>query len=151
MCDLECGESVAAFRYWKCRAHFPTHSKIPKRRQVAALQTEKDIRMNKLFLEQLPVQGKRVLVRVDFNVPLDDGQITDDLRIRESLPTIRWLREHGARTILMSHMGRPKGKRKPEESLAPVARRLGELLGIKVPLAPDCVGTEVEELVKFLN
>ena len=107
--------------------------------------------MNKLFLESLNVLGKRVLVRVDFNVPLENGQITDDLRIRESLPTIRWLREQGARTILMSHLGRPKGKRKPEESLAPVARRLGELLGIKVPLAPDCIGTEVAELVKFLN
>jgi phosphoglycerate kinase len=107
--------------------------------------------MNKLFLEKLDVKGKRVLVRVDFNVPLEEGRITDDLRIRESLPTIRWLREQGARTILMSHLGRPKGKRKPEESLAPVARRLGELLGTKVPLAPDCVGPEVEALAKSLQ
>lgn len=107
--------------------------------------------MQKLFLEKLKVQGKRVLVRVDFNVPLEDGQITDDLRIRESLPTIEWLREQGARTILMSHLGRPKGKRKPDESLAPAAKRLGELLGIKVPLAPDCIGPEVEALAKSLK
>ncbi len=107
--------------------------------------------MDKLFLEKLDVGGKRVLVRVDFNVPLENGQITDDLRIRESLPTIRWLREHRARTILMSHLGRPKGKRKPEESLAPAAARLGELLGIKVSLAPDCIGPEVEALVKSLK
>jgi phosphoglycerate kinase len=107
--------------------------------------------MNKLFLEKLDVKGKRVLVRVDFNVPLENGQITDDLRIRESLPTIRWLRQRGARTILMSHLGRPKGKRKPEESLAPAAKRLGELLGTNVPLAPDCVGPPVEALVKALK
>jgi 3-phosphoglycerate kinase len=107
--------------------------------------------MNKLFLEQLSVAGKPVLVRVDFNVPLENGQITDDRRIVESLPTLRWLREHGARTILMSHLGRPKGKRKPEESLAPVARRLSELLGCEVPLAPDCVGAEVEAQVKSLK
>src|SRR5690349_6888732 len=107
--------------------------------------------MKKLFLEALHVRGKRVLVRVDFNVPLEDGQITDDLRIRESLPTIQWLRQHGARTILMSHLGRPKGKRKPEESLAPAAKRLGELLNTKVPLAPDCIGSEVQTLVGSLK
>ena len=107
--------------------------------------------MKKLFLEQLDVRGKRVLVRVDFNVPLEDGQITDDLRIRESLATIEWLRKQGARVVLMSHLGRPKGKRKPEESLAPAARRLGELLSTNVPLAPDCVGAEVEKLVKSLE
>src|SRR5687768_8971165 len=107
--------------------------------------------MQKLFLEKLDVGGKRVLVRVDFNVPLEGGQITDDLRIRESLPTIEWLRKQGARTILMSHLGRPKGKRKPEESLAPAAKRLGELLGTNVPLASDCVGLEVEAQVKSLK
>jgi phosphoglycerate kinase len=107
--------------------------------------------MNKLFLEKLNVRGKRVLVRVDFNVPLEDGQITDDLRIRESLPTIHWLREQGARTILMSHLGRPKGKRKSEESLAPVAKRLSDMLQTNVPLAPDCVGPEVEAMVKSLQ
>jgi phosphoglycerate kinase len=106
--------------------------------------------MNKLFLEQLNVRGKRVLVRVDFNVPLEDGCISDDRRIEESLPTIRWLRQQGARVILMSHLGRPKGKRKPEESLGPVAQRLSELLGVPVPLAADCVGPEVERQAKTL-
>jgi phosphoglycerate kinase len=106
--------------------------------------------MNKLFIEQLHVRGKRVLVRVDFNVPLEDGRITDDRRIEESLPTIRWLRRQGARTILMSHLGRPKGKRSPDDSLAPVAARLSELLGAPVPLAPDCIGPEVEAQARAL-
>jgi phosphoglycerate kinase len=108
--------------------------------------------MHKLFIEDLDVRGKRVLVRVDFNVPQDDvGKITDDRRIRESLPTIRWLIAHGAKTILMSHLGRPKGKRKPEFSLKPVAECLGHLLGKPVPLAPDSVGPAVEAMVAALK
>ncbi|HVR73518.1 MAG TPA: phosphoglycerate kinase, partial [Planctomycetota bacterium] len=108
--------------------------------------------MKKLFLEQLDVRGKRVLVRVDFNVPLDDsGEITDDRRIRESLRTIRWLMDHGARTILMSHLGRPKGKPAPEHSLRPVAERLGDLLHREVPLAPDCVGPDVQRMLQGLG
>lgn len=107
--------------------------------------------MNKLFLEDLQVAGKRVLVRVDFNVPLEAGRITDDLRIVESLPTIEWLRKNKARTILMSHLGRPKGKRKPEDSLAPAAARVGELLKTKVPLAADCVGPEVQAQVTAMQ
>jgi phosphoglycerate kinase len=107
--------------------------------------------MKKLFLEDLDVAGKRVLVRVDFNVPLENGQITDDLRIVESLPTIRWLIKNKAKTILMSHLGRPKGKRMPSESLAPVAKRLSELLDKTVPLAKDCVGPEVESQVKAMH
>jgi phosphoglycerate kinase len=87
-------------------------------------------------LDDLDVDGKRVLVRVDFNVPLDGERITDDTRIRAALPTIERLRERGARLLLAAHLGRPKN-REPELSLAPVAQRLGELLKTEVPLAPD--------------
>lgn len=100
--------------------------------------------MAKLSVRDLDVKGKRVLVRCDFNVPLDDNlNITDDVRITESLPTIKHLLDGGAKVILASHLGRPKGKVVPEMSLAPVAKRLGELLGFDVPLAPDCVGPKV--------
>jgi phosphoglycerate kinase len=95
-------------------------------------------------LRGIEVSGRRVLVRVDFNAPLTDGVVADDTRLRASLPTLEYLRSHGARTVLMSHLGRPKGARKPEFSLAPVALRLGELLGETVPLAPDCIGPEAE-------
>jgi len=108
--------------------------------------------MSKLFIESLDGRGKRVLVRVDFNVPLDkSGEITDDRRIRESLPTIQWLMNHGARTILMSHLGRPDGKYVPELSLKPVAERLGKLLRKEVPLAPDCVGPQVQAMLQGLG
>jgi phosphoglycerate kinase len=90
--------------------------------------------------------GKRVLIRVDFNVPRDEatGGITNDLRIRRALPTIEFARHQGARVILMSHLGRPKGQRKPELSLQRVADRLAELLGAEVKFAPDCIGPEAE-------
>src|SRR5471032_2811741 len=92
-------------------------------------------------MDRLPVTGKRVLVRVDYNVPLDDnGAITDDTRIRETLPTLQKLLEKGAALILCPHLGWPKGKPNPKYSLKPVARRLEELLKRPVPLAPDCVG-----------
>lgn len=108
--------------------------------------------MAKLFIEDLEVKGRRVLVRVDFNVPLsEDGEITDDRRIQATLPTIRYLVDHGARVILMSHLGRPKGERKPELSLAPVAVRLGELLRKEVPLAEDCIGSAVQEKLQALG
>jgi len=97
-------------------------------------------------LRSLDVSGKRALVRVDFNVPLANGQVADDTRIRAALPTVQYLREKKARVILMSHLGRPKGQRKPEFTLAPVAERLGKLLSAPVPLAPDCIGPEVEAL-----
>ena len=93
-------------------------------------------------LDDVDVDGKRVLVRVDFNVPLEDGRITDDSRIQAALPTIEELRERGARLVLVSHLGRPKD-REPELSLRPAARRLGELLGADVELAPGVVGEEV--------
>lgn len=93
------------------------------------------------------LQGKRVLVRADFNVPLDGTTITDDGRIRAALPTIKALRDEGAKVILMAHLGRPKGKIVPELSLAPVAKRLGELLGITVPLASDTYGPSAHTTV----
>jgi phosphoglycerate kinase len=95
--------------------------------------------------------GRRVFVRADLNVPLDkQGRITDDSRIRASLPTLERLIDAGARIILASHLGRPKGERRPELSLAPVATALREALGVRVELAPDCVGPEVEKAVGSL-
>lgn len=97
--------------------------------------------MDKKTVRDLDVAGKKVLVRVDFNVPLNDkGEITDDTRITASLPTIQYLLEQKAAVILMAHLGRPKGQVKPELSLAPVAKHLGKLLGKKILFAPDCVG-----------
>lgn len=92
--------------------------------------------------------GARVLVRADLNVPLKDGRITDDARIRASVPTVRYLLDHGAAVAVCSHLGRPKGERKPELSLAPCAERLGELVGRPVELMPDCVGPEVTARVR---
>jgi phosphoglycerate kinase len=102
-------------------------------------------------LDDLDVQGKRVLVRVDYNVPLDEhGRITDDTRIRATLPTIRALLDRGAAVVLMSHLGRPRGKPNPSMSLRPVAARLSELLGRPVKMLDDCVGPAVEAAVKAL-
>jgi phosphoglycerate kinase len=107
--------------------------------------------MPKLSLSQVDVKGKRALVRVDFNVPLEerDGRqvVTDDTRIRESLPTINYLREHGAKVILMSHLGRPKGKPVEKYSLRPVTARLLEMIGQPVLFSPDCIGKEAEDVV----
>ena len=106
---------------------------------------ECDGSMAKATVRDIDVKGKRVLVRVDFNVPLDaEGNITDDTRIRAALPTIKYLLERGARVILASHLGRPKGQRKEEFSLAPVAGRLEELLGQPVKKLDDCIGPQVE-------
>ena len=93
--------------------------------------------LNKKTIEDIDVAGKKVLVRCDFNVPLKDGEITNDKRIVAALPTIKYLMEHGAKVILCSHLGRPKGEYKPEFSLAPVAARLSEYLGKEVKLAED--------------
>jgi len=106
----------------------------------------------KLSLSDLPLKGKKVLMRVDFNVPLNkEGNITDDTRIQASLPSIRYVLDHGGSLILMSHLGRPKEKRVPEMSLKPCAQRLSELLEKPVILAPDCIGLEVEALAKKLQ
>ena len=99
-------------------------------------------------LRDLNLKNQRVLMRVDFNVPLnDDGSILDDSRIRAALPSIQYVIQQRASLILMSHLGRPKGKKDPKSSLAPCAQRLSELLHKPVPLAPDCVGKEVERIV----
>src|SRR5438874_2210948 len=103
-------------------------------------------------LEDLPLsRGSRVLLRADFNVPLSGGVIDDDLRIRAALPTIEWLLERGAAVIACSHLGRPKGAPDPKYSLAPVAARLGELLGVDVPLAPEVVGERASALAAGLG
>lgn len=108
--------------------------------------------MAKLFIEDLKVKGKRVLVRVDFNVPLDENLvITSDKRIVASLPTITYLSEQGARVILMSHLGRPKGERKAEFSLRPVAEDLKKRLGGKVSFVEDCIGAKVEAAVEAMK
>ena len=108
--------------------------------------------LNKKTVEDLDVQGKKVLVRCDFNVPLADGEITNDKRIVAALPTIKYLMEHGAKVILCSHLGRPKGEYKPEFSLAPVAKRLSEYLGKEVKLAedPEVVGKNAKKLAEEL-
>src|SRR5687767_5751325 len=94
----------------------------------------------KLFVEDLATAGKRVIVRVDFNVPLKDGKVESDKRLKESLPTIKYLKDKGAKVILMSHLGRPDGKRSADLSLRPVADALATLLGTPVAFAEDCVG-----------
>ncbi|MGD0962362.1 MAG: phosphoglycerate kinase [Candidatus Acidiferrales bacterium] len=98
--------------------------------------------MNKLSIRDLDLAGKRVFIRVDFNVPLDGSTVTDDTRIRETLPTLRLAIDRGARLVLASHLGRPKGKVNPKYSLAPVAARLKDLLDRPVEFAADCVGAE---------
>jgi phosphoglycerate kinase len=105
----------------------------------------------KLSVRQLPLAGKRVFLRADLNVPLEDGTVADDTRIRAVLPTIRHCLDAGASVVLASHLGRPKGRPDPQYSLAPVATRLGELLGMDVPLAPDCVGAVTEARVQALQ
>ncbi|CCO24584.1 phosphoglycerate kinase [Maridesulfovibrio hydrothermalis] len=103
------------------------------------------------FIDQLDIAGKKLLLRVDFNVPLDGEIITDDNRIKAAVPTIRYAVEQGAAVIVMAHLGKPKGKRVEELSLKPVAKRLGEYLDMEVPLAPDCIGAEVEKMAEQLK
>lgn len=108
--------------------------------------------MAKKTITDIDVKGKKVFMRVDFNVPLNDaGEITNDRRIQMALPSIQALLDKGARLILASHLGRPKGERKAKFSLAPTAKRLGELLGQDVALAPDCIGPEVKAMTEKLT
>jgi len=104
-----------------------------------------------LRIEDAEVDGKRVLVRVYFNVPMREGQVTDDTRLKAALPTIAWLRSHGAKVILAAHFGRPKGAREPDMSLRPVLAPLSELLATKVLFAEDCVGESAERAAKALQ
>src|SRR5512143_3098732 len=105
----------------------------------------------KLFVEDLAVSGKRVIVRVDFNVPLKDGVVESDKRLKESLPTIKYLVGKGAKVILMSHLGRPDGKVVDDLRMAPVGKRLGELLGKPVKVPSDCIGPEVKSVVDAMG
>lgn len=107
--------------------------------------------MDKLSLKDFDLQGKRVLMRVDFNVPLHEGKIGDDTRIRAALPSIEYIVNRGASLILISHFGRPQGAPDPQFSLAPCAKRLSELLKKPVPLAPDCIGPKVEKMAFALK
>lgn len=107
--------------------------------------------MNKKTVRDVDFTNKRALVRVDFNVPIKDGQVTDDTRITAALPTIKYLIDHQAKVILMSHLGRPKGGPDPKYSLAPTATRLSQLLDRPVTMAPECIGAEVEKMVNALK
>ena len=109
--------------------------------------------LNKKTIEDMQVAGKRVLVRCDFNVPLKDGVITDENRLNGALPTIKYLIDHNARVILCSHLGKPKGEAKPELSLAPVAKRLSEMLGqeVKFVADPEVVGPNARAAVEAMK
>ena len=107
--------------------------------------------MNKLSIGDLDLGGHRVFVRVDFNVPIEGGRITDDTRIRETLPTLQLASDRGARLVLASHLGRPKGKPDLKYSLRPAAAKLAELVGTPVEFAADCVGSEAESKSRALG
>src|SRR5579862_1594993 len=106
--------------------------------------------MTKLSIRDVKMSGRRVFIRVDFNVPLDDGKVSEDTRIRATLPTLRLAIDAGARLVLASHLGRPKGKPDPKYSLKPVAARLQELLDKPVEFAADCIGADAESKSKAL-
>src|SRR5690348_2032892 len=102
-------------------------------------------------LDDAELQGRRALVRVDFNVPMDGGRVSDDTRLRAARPTIDKLRKGGAKTILLAHFDRPKGKRVPEMSLKPVVEPLSNLLGVPVAFADDCIGPDVHAAIEALQ
>lgn len=106
---------------------------------------------NKKTVEDVDVFGKRVLVRVDFNVPIKDGKVGDDTRIRAALPTLQYLLDNGAAVILCSHLGRPKGEVMPEYSMRPVAAHLSSIMGKPVAFAEDCIGPVAEAAARGLN
>ena len=99
----------------------------------------------------VPLDGQRILLRADYNVPLKDGKVNDDYRITQSIPTIEALRQRGCQVVICSHLGRPEGKPDPQFSLAPVAERLGDLLGEHVPFVPECVGDRVSQAIKHMG
>jgi phosphoglycerate kinase len=107
----------------------------------------------KLTIRDIPLKNKKVFIRVDFNVPLDKKTraITEDTRIREAVPTIKYALEQGAAVVLASHLGRPDGMKKPEYSLSPVAKRLEELLGKPVKFLDDCIGEGVKKAIKAMK
>src|SRR3990170_8795526 len=107
--------------------------------------------MDKLTIRDVDVHGRRVFVRVDFNVPMEDGKITDDSRIRAAVPTIRHLLREGARVILASHLGRPRGKVSDALRLRPVAERLSQILGTDVRVTGDCLGAGTQDAVRRLK
>src|SRR5438876_24338 len=119
-----------------------------RRRSVPDASATRSFR--KASVRDAEVEGRRVLLREDLNVPLDDGEVTDDTRIRASLPTIELLRARGARVIVVSHLGRPESP-DPALSMAPIGKRLGELLGAPVKQAPGVVGDEVSEMASGLS
>ena len=107
--------------------------------------------MKKLTVEDIDVKGRRVLMRVDFNVPLENGEVANDQRIRAALPTIKYITDGGGKLILMSHLGRPKGLRVKEMSLKPCVKVLGEHLGKEIGFADDCIGADVQSTVHQLG
>src|SRR6266540_2976686 len=129
----------------------PDRPSVSQQAATIAFPTEDNMAVR--YIDEIDnLSGKKVFIRVDFNVPQDDsGNITEDTRIVGALPTIRYAIEKGAKVVLASHLGRPKGEKKPKYTMAPAAQRLSELLGKEVRQAPDCFGPEVDAMVATLQ